>query len=202
MTQISDSTLSRALDDLRDRYSQDGDVIAAWDAIERLTKHNRKQAERGLTPYPMPDWMNSYLAQCAEKIGRLSLGIDPADERPLPSIPFDEVGALRQVPDAEGGYTDKRSSYVGQALGFVRKGWSAFQRHDRETSDDLHLSIHDSPQLEDHRQLRKEVQGSLSDLIQKQESISALAFRNRLSKARQSPRRSKTITKPAPRSRD
>ena len=96
-------------------------------------------------PYPFPEWINNYLHRSADKISRLWLGIRPEDDRPLADMNFD--GKLRKVPEGEELLRDHRVDHLASALGFVRRGMNAFQRHDRTTRAADYLRIHDNPEL-------------------------------------------------------
>jgi hypothetical protein len=191
------AALAEALEELHRKFIGDGeppgDVIAAWEAIERLARLNKRREGRGEPPFPMPGWINDYLLRSADKIRRLSLGIPPEDDRR--DIPIDEIGVLRKVRHADGGgaerFRDERLKHVAPAMGFAAKGWTAFQRHDRAEDDALFLRIHDDPDLKDNKvlrtnnkALRTEVRQSLYGVIAKQEGLGDGAIRNRLSAAR------------------
>ena len=173
--------LDEKLDELRREFELGGDfpdVVAAWEAIGRILTHNRLQSD--VAPFPLPEWVSNYLAQAADKIGRLELGIRPEDNRPLGTIPFDEVGELRKVPHA-GRSRDDRTRHLAGALGFVRNGVTAFQRHDRTRLDALYLHIHDD--REATPQVRRAV-------VQAMKTVgTAEGGRNRLSKARRRSRK-------------
>jgi hypothetical protein len=94
-----DLFLAKKLDELQSQLQADSefpDVIAVWEAIKRITGRNQRCVERGIAPYPLPEWVNEYLLRSSDKIGRLELGIRVEDDRPLPSINFNEVGELRK----------------------------------------------------------------------------------------------------------
>jgi hypothetical protein len=191
----NDRTLDERLEALRREAEADGDfldVVAVWEAIERTAVHNRRLSEQGEAAHPFPEWINNYLLRSASKIGRLSLGIRPKDDRPIADIGVDNIGELRKVPEVERlrdpraeRLRDKRIKHVASALGFVRKGVTAFQRHDRVTRDADYLWIYDNPDLP------RDVRRKFVDHIKKTEHIDTAAVRNRLSKARRAAPRPK-----------
>jgi hypothetical protein len=179
--------LAKKLQDLRRKFiaaEAFPDVVAVWEAIRVITNLNSKLSKQGRVPHPLPGWINDYLLQSANKIGRLSLGIRPEDERPLASMNFNEVGELRAVCQTDR-VRDTRTHHVASALGFVRKGESAFQRHDRIERDANYLRIHDDPSLQDDRPRQREAQQILLRVMMKNEHLGTeQSARNRLSKAR------------------
>jgi hypothetical protein len=181
-----DRALVERLEELRREAEADGDfldVVAVWEAIERIAGHNRRLTDQGEAPYPFPEWINNYLHRSADKISRLWLGIRPEDDRPLADMNFD--GKLRKVPEGEERLRDHRVDHLASALGFVRRGMNAFQRHDRTTRDADYLRIHDNPELP------RDVRRKFVDHIKKTEHIGTEAVRNRLSKARRAAARPK-----------
>jgi hypothetical protein len=188
MSRADEITLDKSLLDLRQSFALDGDVISLWEAIATVNRHNKRCARKGLPTHAMPDWIVEYLAESAEKVHRLWLGIAPTDDRSIEEIGFNQVGKLRKVPQSDGKgdvrFRDERISHIAQAFGFVGNGWSAFQRHDRAVNEAQLLEIYDDPALQEEPRLRKEVQDSLLRVVEKQESVSAASVRNRLSKAR------------------
>ena len=103
-----DRALVERLEELRREAEADGDfldVVAVWEAIERIAVHNRRLSEQGEAPHPFPEWINNYLLRSADKISRLWLGIRPEDDRPLADMGVDNIGELRKVP--EGGATPR-----------------------------------------------------------------------------------------------
>jgi hypothetical protein len=173
--QLSDASLAKKLDELHSTFDPD-DVVVIWEAIGRVAARNNERGKRG--SYPMPRWINDYLLRSADKISRLSLGVRPEDDRPLLEIPVDEIGELRQVPQSDR-LRDGRVDRVAVALGFVRQGSSAFQRHDRAERDQQYLVLYDNDEATDADQ------NLLVTSIMKNEGISSeQAVRNRLSKAR------------------
>jgi hypothetical protein len=188
--------LGERLEELRREAEADGDfldVVAVWEAIERIAGHNRRLTDQGEAPYPFPEWINNYLLRSADKISRLWLGIRPEDDRPLADIGFDNIGELRKVPQGERLH-DARIDHVASALGFVRPGVTAFQRHDRTTRDAEYLRIYDNPDLQGDRRYQTEVRRAVVGQMKKREHIgSEQAVINRLSKARRAgPRPKKT----------
>jgi hypothetical protein len=183
-----DLLLAKKLDELRSQFGADSefpDVIAVWEAIKRITGRNQRCVEQGIAPYPLPEWVNEYLLRSADKIGRLELGIRVEDDRPLSSMNFNEVGELRKVPEGKGGRCrDARSDHVAAALGLVRKGWNAFQHHDKSIRNAQYLELYDNPALKDDKHLRREVQGIVIGQMKKNEHMEEPAAHNRLSKAR------------------
>jgi hypothetical protein len=205
--QREDAHLTRRLQEL---YVESGvrdgsppNAVAVWKAIERVATRNKGCAERGLAPYPMPDWVNDYLLQSADKISRLWLGIRPADNRPLwrgvgqdlGSIAFhkkdskDLIGYLRG--NKKDGKPDTRVEHVAAALGFAgggEGGWSAFKRHDRAARDTQYLAIYDHRDLDTaEARVRRDVRETLCNTIKKNpnERLSTdQTIRNRLSAAR------------------
>jgi hypothetical protein len=174
----ADRVLGERLEELRRAAEADGDfldVVAVWEAIERIAVHNRRLTDQGEAPHPFPAWINNYLLRSADKISRLWLGIRPEDDRPMADMNFD--GELRKVPEGER-LRDHRVDHLASALGFVRRGMNAFQRHDRTTRDADYLRIHDNPDLP------TDVRWKFVDHIKKTEHIGTEAVRNRLSKAR------------------
>jgi hypothetical protein len=135
----------------------------------------------------LTEWVNEYLLRSSDKIGRLELGIRVEDDRPFPSMNVNEVGELRKVPHGKGDkcrYRDVRTDHVASALGFVQKGWSAFQHHDKSTRDADYLGIYDGLALED-QQHRRGIRRTIIEMMMKNEGIDGeRAARNRLSKAR------------------
>jgi hypothetical protein len=194
-----DPSLGRRVDELRCDFEANKDfpdVVAAWEAIARISARNRELTSQGEAPYPMPEWLNSYLLRSAEKIGRLGLGISPSDDRSFDEIGFDNIGELRKVLQGDR-YRDDRANHVAPALGFVRKGANAFQAHDRAETDAGYLRVHDNPDLADNRPSQREVRKLLAGVIKKNERFATdEAVRNRLSAAR-SRRARRNVTKPA-----
>jgi hypothetical protein len=187
-----DPALAERLDALRHAFEADKafpDVVAVWEAIKLVTAKNKNLSERGAEPYPLPDWISSYLLRSADKISRLSLGIHPEDDRPLALMNVGEVGCLRKVRQADRD-RDVRATSVGTAFGFVRKGKSAFQHHDRAERDSQYLGIYDDPSLDDEKPVQREVRRAVLMAMMKNEHIGSEAAKNRLSKARASRRNS------------
>jgi hypothetical protein len=184
-----DRALAERLEGLRRAFEAGGDfpdVVAVWEAIERITANNRKLLKQGEAAGPFPEWVNDYLHRSADKIGRLWLGIRPEDDRPMADIGFDEVGELKQVRQG-GRLRDDRISHVAAALGFARRGVTAFQRHDRTTRDADYIKIYDDPDLQ------IEGRRAVVSQMKKTEHINTdQAVRNRLSKARRAAQRSKS----------
>ena len=181
-----DPWLSKKLDELHRAFEADEtfpDVIAVWEAIERVAEKNQKLSQEGCEPYPLPEWINGYLVRSADKISRLSLGIRPEDDRPLNSMNFNEVGELRSVPEGSRS-RDERARHVPAALGFVRQGATAFHHHDRVTRDAAYLKIYDNPEIQDNKPLQREVRATLVRMMKKNEGGGDDAIKNRLSKAR------------------
>jgi hypothetical protein len=188
----NDTALQEKLDVLRRQYASGDDVpcdvIAAWEAISLVAQQNNDSRQRGGDPYQMPEWLSDYLLRSAAKIGRLSVGIRPDDDRPLDEN-FDGWGALCGVPETEkrtpgGGklerFRDKRADEVASALGFRTKGLNAFQRHDRASQDLANLEILADPDVMQDKALR----AKFFRIIAEKNHISVPAARNRLSKAR------------------
>jgi hypothetical protein len=178
-----DRALGERLEKLRREAEADGDfldVVAVWEAIERIAVHNRRLTNQGAAPHPFPEWVNNYLLRSADKIGRLWLGIRPKDDRPVADIGVDKCGELRKVPQA-GRLRDARINHLASALGFVRTGMTAFQRHDRTTRDADYLRIYDDPDLPTEG--RRKFVAQMKDT---EHSGTEQAVRNRLSKARRS----------------
>jgi len=183
-----DAYLHNQLEELRWLSFADGSTgpnpIPVFEAIGRVIKENKVRTDRGLSPYPLPGWIDDYLLMASEKIARLSLGIAP---EALQSIPFDEVGALRKVRQVDGRnadgteaerFRDTRSDHVAAALGFAGDGGTAFRRHDKLVRDAQYLRIYDDPDLGSSRD-------PLVSQIQKIEGIGSVeAVRNRMAKAR------------------
>jgi hypothetical protein len=95
-----------------------------------------------------------------------------------------EIGELRKVQQMDR-FRDERISHLASALGFVRQGVSAFQRHDRAVRDAEYLRIYDNPDLQDDKPLQREIRHALVEIIKKNEHIGTEeGVRNRLSKAR------------------
>jgi hypothetical protein len=181
-----DPLLAEKLEELRLLFEADADfpnVLAAWEAIQRLTGANRKLQSKGHAPYPIPSWLNEYLFRAAEKIGRLSVGIPPEDDEPL--SPSSRWGELCKDPRDKQS-RDRRTGEVASALGFVRgKRASAFQKNDRITRDADYVRMYDDPHLEEDKVLQDGIRSSLIQKIRKNESINSdEAVRNRLSLAR------------------
>jgi hypothetical protein len=188
MSTADEIALSKSLERLRHSFERDNDVIALWEAIAVIGRYDKRSERKGLPRQPMPNWISNYLADSAEKIHRLWLGIEPADDRPVRDMAFDTVGKLRKVPQSDGGgdtrFRDERVLHVARAFGLAGSGWNAFQKHDRLEADADLLAIYDDPALQEDPKLRKEVHGTLFNLIQTQENASPASVRNRLSKAR------------------
>jgi hypothetical protein len=187
-----DRALAKKLDELRNQFEADSrfpDVIALWEAMGRIARRNLDCSSGGM-PYPFPAWINSYLCRGAEKISRLWLGIHPNDDQSLIEKGISGTGELRKVPHGKKDgtsklrYRDVRTDHVASALGFVQKGRSAFQHHDKSTRDADYLSIYDDRSLQDNEQLRRDVRGMVIGAMETNEGITEPAARNRLSKAR------------------
>jgi hypothetical protein len=181
-----DRALGERLEELRREAEADGDfldVVAVWEAIKRVAVNNRQLLEQGEAAHPFPEWINNYLLRSADKISRLWLGIKPEDDRQLASINFNEIGELRKVPQKER-LRDDRVNHLASALGFVRRGMTAFQRHDRTTRDADYLRIYDDPDLP--TDVRRKFVGQMTKHIGTEQAV-----RNRLSKARRAALRSK-----------
>lgn len=204
-----DAWLGKKLEELRQKYARHGDVIAAWEAIERIAKRNSEWPD---APYAMPAWLNEYLRRAADKISRLHLGIRPDDDRPSDEIGF--IGELRKVPQSDGAKAmkptrcrDERARYVGDALGFVGKGWNAFARHDRVEADESLLRVYDAD-FGDNKAYRDETRELLFSVLNKQaaeneqKSVSPEGFKNRVSKARTARQSAKPIIEPTSRHDD
>lgn len=190
----ADRVLGERLEELRRAAEADGDfldVVAVWEAIERIAVHNRRLTDQGEAPHPFPAWINNYLLRSADKISRLWLGIRPEDDRPSADIGVDNIGELRKVPEG-GRLRDDRINHIASALGFVRPGVTAFQRHDGATRDADYLRIYDDPDLQGNRRYQTEVRRAVVDQMKKTERIGTdEAVRNRLSKARRAAARPK-----------
>ena len=184
----NDRTLDEGLEALRREAEADGDfldVVAVWEAIERIAVHNRRLTDQGEAPHPFPAWINNYLLRSADKISRLWLGIRPEDDRPLADIGVDNIGELRKVPEG-GRLRDDRINHVASALGFVRPGVTAFQRHDRVARDADYL------RLLDDRDLQRKDRRAIVNQMKNTEHIGTdEAAWNRLSKARRAAQRAK-----------
>jgi hypothetical protein len=188
-----DRALGERLEELRRDAEADGDfpdVIAVWAAIERIAVHNRRLMDQGKAPHPFPEWINNYLLRSADKISRLWHGIRPEDDRDLAFVNFNEIGELRKVPQGER-RRDNRINHVASALGFVRNGATAFQRHDRARRDADYLRVYDNPDLQGNRPLQTDVRRAVLLAMKKNEHIDTEAAKNRLSKARRAAQRSK-----------
>jgi hypothetical protein len=179
--------LAKKLDELQSQFEADNefpDVIAVWEAMGRIARRNLDCSRSGGKPHPFPAWINSYIARGAEKISRLWLGIKTDDDQPLSEKGISGTGELRKVPHgkkdsaSELRYRDVRADHVASALGFVQKGRSAFQHHDKSTSDAQYLEIYDVHALEDQQRR------TVIEQMMKNESITEAAARNRPSKAR------------------
>lgn len=178
--------LEQRIEGLRREYDADKDfpnVLAAWQAIQRIAAENKERAVRGDALVPFPEWLNDYLLRCGDKIGRLWLGIKPDDGREIRDIGADNVGELRR---AERGQQtrDVRGDYVTAALGFTIKGKTVFQKVDQVVRDQDYLSLYDDPDYSDNEPLKKEVRRIVLDQMMKQENITKAAALNRLSAAR------------------
>jgi len=117
-------------------FQDDRNPVTVWEAIRLIADHNKACSITDATmAFPFPLWINDYLLRSSEKIGRLSCGIRPEDDRELDAS-FDGWGDLMARPDGRSGRVrDTRADHVASALGFVSKGANAFQRHDRASMD-------------------------------------------------------------------
>ena len=165
----SDTKLWRKLEELRLEFERDEsfpNVLAMWEAIERIAARNKDLCDKGRPPHPIPVWINDYLTRSASKIARLSLGVRPDDDQPLsPSSNFDarsKVLLTQGRSNDDGNLSrDERTDHVASALGFVRREASAFQRYGHTESSDWYLRTHDDPQLEYDKVLQRDFRGRL-----------------------------------------
>ena len=179
------------LEGLRQDFAEDEtfpNALAAWEAIRYISRENRNRAAAGEAAIPIPDWLNEYLLRCADKIGRLWLGIRPDDNRTISEIGPDNVGELRKVQRGER-VRDERAGDVAAALGFVIKGTTVFQKVDQISKDEAFLDSYDNPDLLDNKALVKEIQELTLNTMMRQDSITEGSAKNRLSKARERRRR-------------
>ena len=68
-----DLFFSQKLDERESQLEADSefpDVVAVWEAIKRITGRNQGCVERGIAPYPLPEWVNEYLLRSSDGIGR------------------------------------------------------------------------------------------------------------------------------------
>lgn len=178
---ISDPRLWEKLEELRLEFERDRafpNVLAVWEAIERVTGRNKDLRDRGRAPHPIPVWINEYLVRSANKIARLSVGIRPDDDRAL--SPMSNFSELCEVLRAQGynddggkskQFRDERTHHVASALGFVMKGASAFQRNDRIERDNRYLRVYDDPQLEYDKVLQRDIRACVTRAIVENEGI-------------------------------
>lgn len=117
------------IEQCRVRAKNTSNPLYMWRALNAWFEINNRRTVAGVPPLPMPNWCAEYIIVTARRVADLSVGHDynltPEPFGRLPRTPNSIVQARRRKRTV----SPKAALYrVPEALGFVHRGWNAFDR--------------------------------------------------------------------------
>jgi len=141
---LSREAVDRQLAPLAEEWRATGDPIVMWQAIGMLYARDHTARVRSEVVPEWPEWVTTYLAVCSHRLLRLSVGIDPEDDRT-------QGGGMRQgadrnaIPDTERLHPGDAMTRIAAALGFaVGRGISAFSLRRTRIRDRNAAALYDA----------------------------------------------------------